>query len=57
LPSTAAVARLAGEPYLQQAAAALAGAFAAVETLKSLVGVGDTGSLQPELSLVDPEDP
>ncbi len=40
LPDAAAVARLAGDPALADAAAAVLGAFAAVETIKRITGAG-----------------
>jgi len=43
---------LAGSPLLLEAARALAGAFAAVETIKSVVGIGHPSELPEALSLV-----
>lgn len=43
---------LAGAPYLLEAARALAGAFAAVETIKSVVGIGQPSELPETFSLV-----
>lgn len=51
LPSPEALDRLAGEPLLQEAAAALAGAYAAVEAIKSLTAVGTPGALSEDLVL------
>ena len=45
------VTRLAGGPLLRDAAAALAGAFAAVETIKQITGAGQPGQLPAEFSL------
>ena len=51
LPSAAAVRALAGRPELEQAAAALAGAFAAVETIKAALGIGEARALPAALTL------
>lgn len=55
VPEDAFVAQLAGTPLLHDAAAALAGAFAAVECLKAIVGAGRPAALPADLVLV--EDP
>jgi hypothetical protein len=47
----AAVRALAGRAELDEAAAALAGAFAAVETIKAVLGVGTPAALPRALSL------
>jgi hypothetical protein len=52
LPDDAAVAALAGDPRLHDAAAWLAGAFAAVEVMKQALGVGTPGALATTLSSV-----
>ena len=46
-----AVQALAGRPELEPAAAALLGAFAAVEAIKQVIGAGEPGALPPALSL------
>jgi hypothetical protein len=46
-----AVARLAGDAVLQEAAAALLGAYGAVETIKRCVGAGSAGQLPGGLRL------
>jgi hypothetical protein len=48
---------LAGAPDLEPAAAGLAGAFAAVETIKAVLGVGDPAELPPALVLAAPGEP
>jgi hypothetical protein len=48
---SAEVEALAGAPYLLEAARALAGAFAAVETIKSVVAIGHSSELPRTLSL------
>jgi hypothetical protein len=45
------VRRLAGDPLLEDAAAELAGAFAAVEAIKAVTGAGSPGALPPNLVL------
>lgn len=45
------VTRLGADPSLDEAAAWFAGAFAAVEAIKSIVGVGRPAALDPLLSL------
>ena len=49
------VAKLAGRAELTEAARALAGAFAAVETIKSLTGMGSPSELPESPSLVSEE--
>lgn len=49
--SAAAVSLLAGDPALLECAAWLSGAFAAVETIKQIAGVGTPARLDPELVL------
>lgn len=56
VPDAGDVESLAGRPELVEAAAFLAGAVAAVEHIKAVVGAGDT-ALQAELSLTGPRDP
>jgi hypothetical protein len=51
VPDSSAVAALAGAPSLQAAASTLAGAFAAVEAIKALVGAGHAAKLPKDLSL------
>ena len=51
------LAQLAGDPSLEHAAAALAGAFAAVEAIKGITGAGEAGALPPELTLAVGEEP
>jgi hypothetical protein len=51
LPGADAVARLAGDTVLQEAAAALLGAYAAVETIKHCVGAGSAAQLPDGLRL------
>jgi hypothetical protein len=46
LPSREAVSALAGSAFLHEAAAALAGAFAAVEAIKHTLGLGHAGKLE-----------
>ena len=50
VPSATEVDLLAGTPDLREAAAALAGAFAAVEAIKRITGVGRPGTLSLELA-------
>lgn len=45
VPSTEAIRALAGSAELEGAAAALAGAFAAVETIKTVLGIGTPSTL------------
>lgn len=52
VPETACIEALAGAPFLLEAARALAGAFAAVETIKSVVGIGQASELPDTFSLV-----
>lgn len=47
LPSASDLGRI--DPALRDAIAAVAGAFAAVEAIKSIVGVGEPGSLEIEV--------
>lgn len=47
------VARLAGTPALHEAAARVAGAFAAVEHLKEILGIDAARDLPPDLRLSD----
>jgi hypothetical protein len=54
LPSQPALAELGGDPALEEATAALAGAFAAVERIKAVLGVGRPGALEGA-ALEDPE--
>jgi hypothetical protein len=49
--SAAAVRALAGRPDLDEAAAALAGAFAAVEAIKRALGLSQRAALPPVLTL------
>jgi hypothetical protein len=49
--STPVVERLAGDAALLECAAWLSGAFAAVEAIKQIAGVGTPGRLDPELVL------
>lgn len=51
LPNAAELAALAGEPELVEAARALAGAFCAVEAIKSLAGLGVPAALPAAFSL------
>ena len=51
LPDDAGVSRLAGQPLLQEAAAALAGAFAAVEAIKAVTGAGEAARFPRDLCL------
>jgi hypothetical protein len=51
VPSSTEVSALAGRPLLREAAAALAGAFAAVEAIKRVTGAGQPASLPPGLVL------
>lgn len=51
------VARWAGDEALEEAAAALAGAFAAVEAIKATVGTGEAGTLPEHLSLAGEREP
>jgi len=51
LPDAGGVVRLAGHPRLEGAAAALAGAFAALEALKAVTGAGRPGALARDFSL------
>lgn len=51
LASAQQIEALAGDPLLFEAARALAGAFAAVETIKSVAGIGQPSELPDELSL------
>ena len=53
LPSLAALQRLGGAGELEEATAALAGAFAAVERIKSVLGAGRPGALAED-ALGDP---
>ena len=51
LPAPDAVRALAGRPEFEDAAAMLAGAFAAVETIKAALGIGDARALPAGLTL------
>jgi len=55
LPTASAVLRFAGSPRLQEPAAAIMGAFAAVEHLKGVLGIAAARELPPGLTL-SPED-
>lgn len=56
VPDAAAVERLAGSALLVDAAATLAGAFAAVEAIKTAVGAGRAANLPADLVLAkDPD--
>ena len=50
--STAAIEQLAGDPALHECAAWLNGAYAAVEAIKRIAGVGSPGRLDADLSLI-----
>jgi hypothetical protein len=51
VPDRARIEALAGSPLLLEAARALAGALAAVETIKSVVGIGQPSELPEAFSL------
>lgn len=52
VPAADAIDGLAGRPELREAAAALAGAFAAVEAIKVVAGAGRASTLASEFSLI-----
>jgi hypothetical protein len=52
LPTSEAVRVLAARPELEEAAAALAGAFAAVETIKAALGIAAARALPEGLTLI-----
>jgi len=56
VPSMADVDALAGRPELREAAAALAGALSAVETIKTLTGAGTPAAMPDALRLIAGED-
>ena len=51
VPDSAAVSRLAGQASLQEPAAAVAGAFCAVEHIKAALGLGEARELPSDLTL------
>jgi hypothetical protein len=51
VPTTSSVIRFAGSPALREPAAAVMGAFAAVEHLKGVLGIAAARELPPELRL------
>jgi len=51
VPNESAVARFAASPALQEPAAAIIGAFSAVEHLKEVLGIGVARQFPPELTL------
>jgi hypothetical protein len=51
VPNESAVTRFAASPALRESAAAIMGAFSAVEHLKEVLGVGDGREFPPELTL------
>lgn len=53
LPGSEALRALAGRPELYEAAAALSGAFAAVEAIKRTLGAGEPGALPSSLVLCE----
>jgi hypothetical protein len=53
VPSTSALLRFAGSPALAEPAAAILGAFSAVEHLKKVLGIAAARELPRELSLSD----
>jgi len=53
VPSTTALARFAGSPALAEPAAAILGAFSAVEHLKEVLGISAAGELPTGLRLSD----
>ncbi|MDH5492823.1 MAG: hypothetical protein OEY14_12795 [Myxococcales bacterium] len=57
LLETEALAAVAGHPALEPAAAALGGAFAAVEAIKAALGIGRPGAPPAQLRLFPASDP
>jgi len=53
VPDASAVMRFAGSPALREPAAAIMGAFSAVEHLKEVLGLAAACELSPELTLSD----
>jgi len=51
VPDASDVMRFAGSPALREPAAAIMGAFSAVEHLKAVLGIADARELSPELTL------
>jgi hypothetical protein len=53
VPDAGTVTRFAGSPALRESAATILGAYAAVEHLKAILGVGSARAFSPELTLSD----